>query len=72
VTKDSATLNGTVNPQGSPTTYHFEYGTSTAYGSATPQRLAGSDTADHPVSQRIGGYVAAGARPLAEDMFRSV
>jgi len=55
VTKDSATLNGTVNPEGAPTTYHFEYGTSTAYGSATPQRLAGSDAADHPVSQRIGG-----------------
>ena len=27
VTQDSATLNATVNPQGSPTNYRFEYGT---------------------------------------------
>lgn len=33
---DGATVNGTVNPHGSVTTYHFDYGTTTAYGSATP------------------------------------
>jgi hypothetical protein len=31
----SATLNGTVNPNGLDTTVHFEYGTTTNYGSST-------------------------------------
>lgn len=31
-----AGLNGTVNPEGQQTTYHFEYGETTAYGSSTP------------------------------------
>jgi hypothetical protein len=30
-----ATFNGTVNPEGSPTSYVFQYGTTTAYGSST-------------------------------------
>jgi hypothetical protein len=38
VTATSATLNGTVAPNGEPTTYHFEYGTTTAYGSRTPEQ----------------------------------
>jgi hypothetical protein len=32
----AATLHGTVNPLGATTTYHFEYGTTTAYGSRVP------------------------------------
>jgi hypothetical protein len=36
VTATGATLNGTVNPAGIQTTYHFEYGPTTAYGSASP------------------------------------
>jgi len=36
VASDSATLNGFVNPCGSPASYYFQYGTSTAYGSTTP------------------------------------
>lgn len=31
-----AVLNGAVNPQGMPTTYRFEYGPTTAYGSIAP------------------------------------
>src|SRR5437763_500684 len=31
----SAVLNGTVNPEGQPTTWFFQYGTSTAYGLQT-------------------------------------
>jgi hypothetical protein len=38
VTSTSATLNGTVTAKGAPTTYHFQYGTSTAYGSITPNQ----------------------------------
>jgi hypothetical protein len=36
VTVTSATLHGTVDPNGRPTTWHVEYGTSTGYGSKTP------------------------------------
>jgi hypothetical protein len=36
VTETSAVLNGTIDPNGLQTTYHFEYGTSTAYGSRIP------------------------------------
>ncbi len=32
----TATLNGGINPNGAATTYQFEYGTSTAYGSVIP------------------------------------
>ncbi|MHB8458286.1 MAG: G1 family glutamic endopeptidase, partial [Acidimicrobiales bacterium] len=32
----SATLNGTADPHGSATTYQFQYGTTTAYGSVSP------------------------------------
>jgi len=41
VTSESATLNGTVNPNGLGTTYYFGYGTSTSYGSVTGLRNAG-------------------------------
>lgn len=36
VTETSAVLNGTINPVGLQTTYHFDYGTTTAYGSRIP------------------------------------
>lgn len=36
VTTSSATLNGTFNPNGEPTTYFFLYGPTNAYGSQTP------------------------------------
>ena len=46
----TATLNGTVNPSGSDTTYQFEYGLTTAYGSTTPMTSAGSGFTAVPVS----------------------
>ena len=49
----AATLNGTVNPNGQPTTYRFEYGTTTAYGSQTPQQDAGAGTAAQTVSATV-------------------
>ncbi|HJP80173.1 MAG TPA: YncE family protein [Pseudonocardiaceae bacterium] len=36
VTSSGATLNGSVNAEGQPTTYRFDYGTTTRYGSAMP------------------------------------
>src|SRR5205085_11576267 len=37
----SATLNGTVNPDGEATTYHFDYGTTAAYGSEPAASIRG-------------------------------
>jgi len=48
VTTGSAALTGTVNPGGEATTYHFEYGTTDAYGVVTPDQnlAAGTDPVD--------------------------
>jgi hypothetical protein len=56
VTATSATLTGTVNPEGEATTYYFEFGTTTAYGSTVPSPAAdaGSGTADVSVSAASG------------------
>jgi phosphodiesterase/alkaline phosphatase D-like protein len=58
VTVSSATLSGTVDPNGRSTTWYFEYGTSTAYGSKTPARSAGSGTAAVGVSAAVSGLTA--------------
>ncbi|HEX6388190.1 MAG TPA: hypothetical protein VFZ89_02045 [Solirubrobacteraceae bacterium] len=51
-----AVFNGRVVPNGPQTTYHYEYGTTTAYGSRTTERIAGSGTdARTPLSEAIGG-----------------
>lgn len=54
VTATSATLTGDVNPEGQPTTYHFEYGLNNKYGSVTPSTSAGSGTTNAAVSATIG------------------
>jgi len=41
VTDHSATLGGSVDGMSAPTSYHFEYGPTTAYGSVTPSADAG-------------------------------
>ena len=51
----TATLNGTVNPSGSETTYHFEYGLTTSYGSTTTITSAGSGFTAVPVSAALTG-----------------
>src|SRR5215211_5819644 len=38
ISLDSATLQGQVNPNAQASTFHFEYGTTTSYGSSTPQQ----------------------------------
>jgi hypothetical protein len=40
--QSNATLTGTVNPNGQATTYFFEYGTTTSYGTQTSPASAGS------------------------------
>jgi hypothetical protein len=55
VTITTATLNGKVNPHGAPTTYYFQYGTTTAYGSRTADAGAGAGTAAVGASVPIAG-----------------
>lgn len=59
ITPTSATLHGTVNPEGQTTSYHFEYGTTTSYGSQTPTTDAGSGSADVAVLAAIGSLAPA-------------
>jgi hypothetical protein len=51
----SATLGGTVNPNGSNTSYYFQYGPTKAYGSQTALSDAGSGTSATTVRLAIGG-----------------
>jgi hypothetical protein len=49
----TATLGAGVNPSLSPTNYHFEYGTSIAYGATTPAGSLGADGAVHAVTAAL-------------------
>ncbi len=52
----AATLEAQIDPAGEETTYHFEYGTSEAYGHSTPQSTSiGEDNLDHTATARITG-----------------
>jgi hypothetical protein len=55
ITRTSATLNGTVNPNGIDTNYHFAYGTSTSYGHSAPAGStdAGAGTANVAASAAV-------------------
>jgi hypothetical protein len=55
VTTTTATLNGTVDPNGRATTWFFEYGTSTSYGSKTAEKSAGSGTSTTGVAAPVSG-----------------
>lgn len=48
-----ALLSGVVNPNGTPTYYKFQYGTTTAYGSETPTTSASNGKADVPVDVAV-------------------
>lgn len=52
VTGSEATVSGTVNPLGLSTTYQFEYGTTTAYGSVEPASPADAGSGSSPVPVR--------------------
>src|SRR4051794_932424 len=55
ITMTGALVNGVVNPNSVATGYHFEYGTTTGYGSSTPTSDAGAGTADVSVSASLTG-----------------
>jgi hypothetical protein len=56
-----ATLRGTVNPNGFATTYQFEWGATTAYGSTVPltPKSIGSEALPLSVSEAISGLTGA-------------
>jgi hypothetical protein len=51
----SATLTALVNPKGPDSTYHFEYGTGTTYGSTTPETALGSGFDELPATADLAG-----------------
>ncbi|MFH1232040.1 MAG: fibronectin type III domain-containing protein, partial [Planctomycetota bacterium] len=55
INQTSATLNGTVNPNGVSTTIYFQYGIGIGYGSTTPYQNIGSGTSLINVSASLTG-----------------
>lgn len=57
LTQTSAILNASINPNNQATSYHFEYGTSAAYGTVAPapDANAGSGYGDTVVGQPLAG-----------------
>lgn len=55
VGKTSAELHGAVNPNGSATTYFFQWGLTTSYGTSGPAKSAGSGTTAKAVEETAGG-----------------
>ncbi len=56
--ESEATLNGTVNPHGAETSYYFEYGLTTGYGSKTAEASAGAGTKSVAESKIVTGLAA--------------
>jgi hypothetical protein len=58
VAQQTARLTGTVDPNGDLTTFQFQYGTTSAYGSVTPEQKLGG-TAKKTVTADVGGLAPA-------------
>ena len=67
VTVTSATLNGTVNPNGWATMYHFDWGTSVSFDSTTTPMSAGSGFTPVAVNASLMGLA-----PETQYFFRAV
>ena len=50
-----AALKARINPENSPTTYRFEWGSDSSYGNATAEIAIGSDNSDHLVALPLSG-----------------
>ncbi|HEY8082619.1 MAG TPA: S8 family serine peptidase [Solirubrobacterales bacterium] len=61
VKSTSATLNATINPNGIATSYHFEYGKTTSYGTSVPvpDQWIGGGFSPIKVSKAISGLASA-------------
>jgi hypothetical protein len=58
ITTTGAQLNGSVNPNGFSTTYHFEYGLTTSYGSSTQSGSGGSGTVIVSLNATLSGLTS--------------
>ncbi len=58
VSARGATLRGTIDAHGVATTYHFNYGLTSAYGSSTPEADGGAGDGEGLVSQAVTGLAA--------------
>ena len=58
ISSSSASINATVNPNGATTTYAFQYGTTTNYGSQTATSAAGSGTTGVSVRATLSGLIS--------------
>jgi hypothetical protein len=67
VTSVGASLNAGVNPRSLATSVHFEYGTSTSYGTSTAEEAIGSAGSTVSVTAAIGGL-----KPGTKYNFRAV
>jgi hypothetical protein len=56
--QSTATVTGTVDPQGSATTYRFEYGTTTSYGLQSDEHDAGAGTGAVDVQVALAGLTS--------------
>jgi hypothetical protein len=57
ITKNTALLNGTVNPNGASTTYYFQFGLTSGYGSNTAPRAGGAGVKASDVHGTAAGLV---------------
>ena len=55
VTTSTATLNGSVNPEGAPVNVSFQFGKDTNYGSSTPAQKIGVSNSATPFSANLSG-----------------
>jgi hypothetical protein len=55
LTESAVDLYAEINPLGSDTTYHFEYGSEETYGHSTPEGELGPEAVNQPVSAHIEG-----------------
>jgi hypothetical protein len=59
VSSEGATVAAEINPHGAATTYHVEYGATSAYGQSTSESAPiGSDDSDHKVTVELSGLPA--------------
>jgi parallel beta-helix repeat protein len=55
ITVNTATLNATVNPNGSSTNVYFQWGTTDSYGNTTSSQSKGSGTSDVAITANLTG-----------------
>ncbi len=56
----SVTLNSQIDPNGESTSYYYEYGSSTAYGSRTPEVFLGEGESALPAPAHVEGLTTSG------------